>query len=124
MMVSRRSIPRMTTAALVLGACNGEPSTRELSASFCASFERCDPVNFAYDYASVGECTDLLTADLDEVLTGYAEAYGAACADSVRDYYECFAAAYADTCDAYAIEDRCAASYDRAYDVCDFEYYG
>ncbi len=89
MIVTRRLIPRVSAAALVLGGLDGcggdgggDPGNGFERA--CRSFQRCEPADFAADYDSIGEC-----------VVGY-EAYYAYYGDDCVPAYEALLSCIAD----------------------------
>ncbi|MEM1413285.1 MAG: hypothetical protein AAGH15_00205 [Myxococcota bacterium] len=95
MLCFRRTIPRVSTAALVLGGgCWTDPTLDDATLrSSCLRDARCDP-DFATYYESIDECVLEYQAELRDI----ARTYGYACDNAVVALLACFLELEGDTC--------------------------
>jgi hypothetical protein len=118
MMLSKRTIPRVASASLVLGGgCGGDgggSSVGDVTAAVCDSLVGCG----VYDSAEA--CLDERGAEIEANVESYDELGGAACGDALLDYYDCLGAEFAEpVCDFDTAFDACAGTVDQVGVVCD-----
>ncbi len=122
MLTTRRAIPRVAGATLVLGGCGGgaeapgRTAIESAVANICDSLVACDSLTVFYD--SLEDCEGEVDAALRGDLDALAAESGAACADAVLAYYTCVAEEYAATCDGDAADDACIDATIAAAEAC------
>jgi len=122
MEITKRSIPRIASAGLLLGggcsSSSGGANPNDVAFEFCQTLNVCGYVEAAggvayyEDYASDAECRSVVSNDDAANANGLDAAYGLACGDAFLDFYECYWDVYADYCDPIDAGSVCGALYD------------
>jgi len=121
--VSRYRIPRLTVAALILGACgddDGGDSSAGINVSdsriqstaraACRYYAECEPDAFAEYYESPADCV----ATYQDDFAMYVETYGKECTDAYLDWMDC---AVVLGCDA-DVDTKCASAEKKIDQLC------
>lgn len=110
MEITKRSIPRIASAGLLLGggcsSSSGHATPNDVAFEFCQSLDLCGNVYtsadarlvYAYDYASTSQCRSASSNYYANFASHYDSLFGVNCGDAYLDYYACFWDVYADTC--------------------------
>jgi hypothetical protein len=111
---SKQLIPRVSLAALTLGAtagCNKTATPDSVADKFCSTYRDCEPEEFAEYFGSLRQCTDLMSERFQEYVDLYTEYYGSRCGQALLDYYDCLIDSIRDC----SFESIPAADIDRCY---------
>lgn len=111
MSLSKRSIPRVAAAGLLLGggACDSSddrPAPTDAAYEFCEALAVCGTV-YAFDgstintaeYASLSDCRAKLSDQFAAATSDYTASHGISCGDAFLDFYDCYWDEYDDRCD-------------------------
>lgn len=98
-MISKRAIPRIAVAGLVLGGCGeDEISSATIAKQACNGVLECDPTFFYSSFESMDECRDRVGGQHETSADFYFEKGGGDCEDAFLEYYDCYFADYGSSC--------------------------